>query len=152
MSNIDKTIQDLFSKLQQRKNKVNELKASIAKNWKTNGTFRLLGASSTTNIQTATAAMINEVAVQLCIITNAQSQAAQRLGQEVSFKVQGYSADDWFDDFKKRLAVIDLRAEEEHLVILENRLNQVLSPEQRRAMEVELLSKEFAAIDCPADS
>jgi hypothetical protein len=83
------------------------------------------------------------VATQLCILSGAQEQAAARLGQPVTPKIQGYSADDWFADLKKRLATINLRAEEEQLANLESRLNQVLSPEERRRIEVELLAKEL---------
>jgi superfamily I DNA and RNA helicase len=143
MAEIDTTIQQLFDKLNQRKAKVAELKAQIAKSWKTTGTFRLIGAASSTNIQTASKDSVGEIAVQLCLLDGAQSTAAVRLGQPVQVKIQGYAPDDWFADLRKRLATIDLRSEEEQLATLETRLNQVLSPEERRRIEVEMLAKEL---------
>jgi hypothetical protein len=143
MAEIDTTIQQLFNKLNQRKVKVAELKGCIAKSWKTNGTFRLFGATSSTNIQTAPKDVVGEIAVQVCLLSGAQTQAATQLGQPVQLKIQSYPADDWFADLRKRLATIDLRAEEEQLATLETRLNQVLSPEERRRIEVEMLAKEL---------
>jgi 2-phospho-L-lactate guanylyltransferase (CobY/MobA/RfbA family) len=51
--------------------------------------------------------------------------------------------DDWFNDLNKRLATINIRQEEAELATLEARLNQVLSPEERRRIEVEMLAKEL---------
>jgi hypothetical protein len=145
MAELDQTIQLLFQKLNERKAKVAELKAQIAKSWKTNGTFKMIGATATTNIQTASSFVIEELAVQVCVLSNAQGHAGALLGQPVSVKIQNYTIEDWFADFKKRLATINLRLEEEQLEILEQRLNQVLSPEERRRIEVELLAKELGA-------
>jgi hypothetical protein len=143
MAEIDKTIQQLFDKLNQRKQKVSDLKARVAKAWKTNGTYRMFGAPTPTSIQTASKEVILEIATQLCLLEDAHATAATRLEQPASNKVQGYTFEDWFGDLKKRLAAIDVREEENQLAILESRLNQVLSPEERRRIEVELLSKEI---------
>lgn len=142
MSNIDTTVRELFAKLEQRKAKVAELKAAVAKSWRTNGTFRLFGATSTTNIQTASAETIEECAVHVQLMTFGATSAAARLGRPITQKVAGYSADDWFEDFQKRLAMIGVREEETQLAALETRLNSVLSPEERRRIEVEMLLKE----------
>jgi len=141
MSNIDATIQLLFTKLDERKKKVAALEAEIGKSWKTNGTFRMLGAATTTNIQTSSADTIEECAIQLCVITQAQESASDMLGRKITAKVCGYNVNDWVNDFKKRLATIEVREEKKQLEELEARLNQVLSPEERRRIEVELLTK-----------
>lgn len=143
MSNIDQTIQALFTKLGQRKAKVAELKAQTGKSWKTTGSIRLLGASTPTNIQTASADVVDEVALNLCALDAARIQASARLGREITPKVQGYTLDEWFNDLAKRLATINIRTEEAELATLEARLNQVLSPEERRRIEVEMLAKEL---------
>lgn len=143
MSTIDQTIQSLFAKLAERKAKVTALKGEIAKSWKTNGTFRLFGATSTTNIQTATADTLEEVAAHVVIFANAMAEAATKLSRPDKQKVQGYTPADWFSDLQKRFAAIDIREEERQLEALEARLNQVLSPEERRRIEVELLAKEL---------
>jgi hypothetical protein len=143
MSTLDQTIQALFTKLGERKAKVSELKAQVGKSWKTNGSLRLIGAGTPTNIQTASADVVDEVALNLCMLDIARAQAITRLGRPISEKVQGYTVDDWFSDLSKRLATINIRQEETELATLEARLNQVLSPEERRRIEVEMLAKEL---------
>jgi hypothetical protein len=143
MSTIDQTIQTLFAKLAERKAKVASLKADVAKAWKTTGAFRLIGSTSTTNIQTANVETLEEVATQVIILTDAQDKASAKLSRPSKQKVQNYTIDDWFNDLQKRLAMIDVREEEKQLEALEQRLNSVLSPEERRRIEVELLAKEL---------
>lgn len=143
MSSIDQTIQGLFAKLAERKAKVASLEAEIAKSWKTNGTFRLIGGTSTTNIQTATAETLDEVAAHVVMLANAMSEAGIKLARPSVQKVQGYTSVDWFSDLQKRFAMIDVREEKRQLEALETRLNSVLSPEERRRIEVELLAKEL---------
>ena len=144
MSTIDQTIQMLFAKLGERKAKVKELKAQIDKKWITNGTFRLIGSTSTTNIQTASAEVLLEVASHLELLSSAQAIAAQKLGQTIDRMIQNHGINDWYADFAKRQATISLREEEAQLAQLETRLNSVLSPEERRRIEVELLEKELS--------
>lgn len=141
---IDTTIRTLFDKLNARKTRINELKTQIAKSWKTTCTLRLIGATTPTNVQTASVETVEECAQHLCMIESARRAAAARLDLPVKMVVQGFTIDDWFDDLQKRLAVISIREEEKQLDQLEQRLNQVLSPEERRRLEVELLSRELA--------
>lgn len=143
MSTLDQTIQQLFAKLAERKAKVKELKDGSALKWKTNGTFRLIGSSTTVNIQTAHEPLIEECAVHLSMYENALRSAGEQLGRELKSEFSGFPAADWFADFKKRLATIDLREEEKKLSELEQRLNGVLSPEERRRIEVEMLMKDL---------
>lgn len=140
-TNIDVTIQALFTKLDERKKKVAALEAEIGKSWKTNGSFVGSGGIAAINIQTATAETIENCATQLCLIEGARQEAGELLGRTITTKHGGYSKEDWVSDFKKRLATIDVREEKKQLEALENRLNGVLSPEERRRIEVELLAK-----------
>jgi hypothetical protein len=144
MSTIDDQIRGLFDKLAARKTKIESLQTEIAKSWKTTGTFRLIGAVSPTNIQTANTEQIIDIATNLAIVAEGRSSALNLLGRSLDVvKVQGYSVQDWVDDFKKRLATIDIREEQAQLESIEQRLTQVLSPEERRRIEVELLMKEL---------
>jgi hypothetical protein len=140
---IDAVISQLFAKLAERKASLAELKAAAVKSWKTNGTFRLIGASATTNIQTASQDIIDEVIIHLFILINGRQQASTFLKRAVGVKVYGYSSDDWFSDIEKRIATISIRDEEKELEALETRLNSVLSPEERRRIEVQLLAAEL---------
>lgn len=140
---IDQVVQDLFKKLEERKAKVAELKQAGAKNWRTNCSFVQIGATAPTNVQTATDLVIETLATNLEMITSFRSAAAIALGRPASDKIQGYTYDDWLHDFKKRLAMIEVRVEETKLAELEARLNSVLSPEERRRIEVAMLAAEL---------
>lgn len=139
--NIDSTIQLLFAKLEARKQAIAALKVNIARSWKTNGSFRLIGAPTPTNIQTAPLDIVEEIASHICLLETARQQVADRLGRPVSKTMQGNPISDWFDDLNKRIATISVREEERELADLEARLNQVLSPDERRRIEVEMLLK-----------
>lgn len=145
---IDAQIEALFNKLEQRKSKINELKANIAKGWVTIGSFKTVGALAPTNIQTASQAVVEEIAAHICMISSAMEQASTHLQAPMSKKIQGYTVDEWFQDLNKRLSTIQLREEEAAIAQIEQRLNQVLSPEQRRKIEVEMLARE---LDVPVE-
>jgi hypothetical protein len=142
-TDVDQTIQTLFAKLNERKAKITQLKQDIARSWKTNGAFRLIGATSITNIQTASVETIEEIAVHISMIESSRTTAGERLGRQITANISGFTAAQWFDDLTKRLATIHVREEENQLGLLEARLNQVLSPEERRRIEVELLAKDL---------
>lgn len=141
---IDTTIRELFKKLEERKANVAKLKEQTEQKWKTNATFRLIGATATINIQTAPQPVIDEVVVNLSLMVLGQREAARLLKREFAPKVYGYSVEDWFLDIEKRMATINIRDEETKLAELEARLNSVLSPEERRRIEVALLMQEIS--------
>jgi hypothetical protein len=141
MTTIDDKIQGLFEKLNVRKTNVADLEAKIAKSWITNGSYRLLNVGAPININTASVETILDVVADLTIQRKAREEASQILELEAPKKFNGYSYDNWIDDCKKRLAAINIREEKKQLDDLENRLNTVLSPEERRRIEVENLLK-----------
>lgn len=143
MSNIDQTIQTLFTKVGERKKKVAALETEVAKSWKTNCTFRLIGAVSPTNITTASVEVVEEIATHIVMIERARVAAGAELDRQLSTKIQGYEFSDWFADLNKRFAMINIREEKKQLEDLEKRLNSVLSPEERRRLEVEALARDI---------
>lgn len=143
---IDEQIASMFAKVNERKATCKELRRQIALNWKTNCSFTVFGgqASMPVHIQTASVEMIEVVATSLCLIIQGRTAAEDQLGVKMSTpNIQGYVADDWFSDLKKRLASINIREEEKALEALEARLNGVLSPEARRQLEVAALAKDL---------
>lgn len=140
---IDKTIQELFKKLEERKARVSALKAVIQKSWVTNGTWKVPFTSTVINLQTLPADQLYQVAGHIMDQFEQFSYAQTLLDNEAdrSPKMQGYTRDAWVSDIRKRKATIEIREEETKLAELETRLNSVLSPEERRRIEVELLAK-----------
>ena len=52
-----------------------------------------------------------------------------------------YLVSDWIQDMKTRAAKIQLISEKNELAELESRLQAIVSPEQRRLMELEAIAK-----------
>ena len=141
MDTTDKTVQLLFDKLESRKQEVADLKAEVSKSWKTNGMFPAFGKPVPINIQTASEDTICECAVTLAILERGINDASVLLKRSIPYKNGGYSTKDWVHDFNKRLATIHIREAEAQLADIEARLNQVLSPEERRRAEIERISR-----------
>lgn len=139
---IDKTIQDLFAKLEERKKIVASLRSQTQKGWVTNGTWKVPFTTTVINIQTLPEDQLVLVAGEISDSFGKANAGALLLGYTVE-KIQGYTITEWSSDLRKRKAMIQIRAEEAKLAELEARLNSVLSPEERRRIEVELLAKEL---------
>lgn len=139
MQEIDKTIRLLFDKFDQKKKHVEGLKKQIQSGWKTNGVFQIPG--KLININVATKEEVIEAACWLTVFMDAAPKAEKLLGVDSIAQYGVSSFQNLTHDLKKRLATIDVREQEKQLAELETRLNGVLSPEERRRLEVEALEK-----------
>ena len=64
--------------------------------------------------------------------------------KEAPFKYLGFTYDQWCDDIQTRINGLKIKAKKDELAALESRVNALVSPEQRRAIELEKLVKELA--------
>lgn len=135
--NIDDKIVSLLETLRVKKAEVEHAEAKTKRGWVTNCTFELGWSQIPINIQTASVSRIIECLAYL----NVFSDSAKRLGVEE--KVGGFPFESWKTDFEKRIAVIEIRQKKSDLAALESRLSALISPEIRRAMELELIEKEL---------
>jgi hypothetical protein len=140
---IDVTIRELFRKLDERKAKVAEVRKATQKGWVTNGTWKVPFTATVINIQTLPEDQLYLVAGHIMMTFTADYNGRRIVGGPEEKKVQGYDIDEWSADLRKRKAMIEIRSEEAKLAELETRLNSVLSPEDRRRIEVELLAKDL---------
>lgn len=140
---IDDQIRAMFAKLEERKASVKALQLQIDAKWLTNLSYVPSGATTPINVGTAQLQGIIDLMTDLVLKQEARKKAAAILGIEVDDKINGFDAADWTKDCKKRIASIKVREEERLLQQLEQRLNSVLSPEQRREIEVKLLLKDL---------
>ena len=62
------------------------------------------------------------------------------LGIKKKFKWMGYSVDDWKTDIKSRVAQININTKKKELQVLEERLDKLISTEQRRGLELAEIS------------
>lgn len=143
---IDSKINELFSVVRKQKAEVEAAEKESKQSWKTNCSIVMpFGASETpVNLQTASQGRIKSIVMGLLNHKEYAQEAEIILGLEKSSDYNGFSYDDWIDDCKKRIAVLNIRAKKEKLATLEKRLNDIVSPEQKREMELEAIMKEMS--------
>jgi hypothetical protein len=105
--------------------------------WFTNCVF------NNVNIQTASIATIMELAMSLVTQRSALLEASNLLGIEYKDIFYGYTFTHWIADFKKRISIIEDTEKRNKLQELEERLDKLVSPEQRRIIELEGIIKEL---------
>jgi hypothetical protein len=110
--------------------------------WKTNALFKFNGD---THFNLNTVSDSGKLVVALAHLL-AQSddtvKAAQMLGVAApKFEWFGYSVEDWVDDFKMRISIIDWEAKKAKLDATQTKLSQLVSEEARTEMELESISK-----------
>lgn len=137
---IDEKISSLFKVVQKKKEEVALVEKEQNQSWLTNCSFKGF-AQNHTNIQTATENTIFRLTTELLMFRNTAVEANELLCTKQEIKIDNYSVDEWLQDFKKRIAKIQLASKKAELKNLEDRLNSIVSPEQRRAMELEEITK-----------
>ncbi len=146
MSNaIDLKVTELFNVLNKKKQEFEEAEATSNKKWITNCSFpSVFGTAQPINIQVQPENVLVELLTELLI----HQEYARKASELLSVKPKdinwgGFTIEQWIEDFKTRAAKIQLSTRKNELIQLEKRLDAVVSPEQRRAMELEALAKEL---------
>ncbi len=141
----DDLVMELLKKVQQKKE---EIKAAKKKpNWKTNLSLGRdsNGVHDRVNIQTRTDP--NEIIDWYVFITQKEegfAQAAKELGLSVNLTWHGYPISDWKDDLKTRAAQLSVDQKQKEMEALDKRVNKLVSPDQRREMELQALQQILA--------
>ena len=131
---FDEKIVKMQATLAQKKAELEAMDACSKTSWKTNGVFTLDG--KTVTLMTATEATALEVATRVLWDSKYRQEAAAMLGIVDAAKVQGYAAQDWLDDCKKRVSVLQVKERKAQVDAMQKKLDQLLSPEKRRQMDV----------------
>jgi len=136
---IDDKINKLFAVLTTQQAEVEAAEAATKKSWVTKGSFMLDMVNARVNIQTSTENLLIEIEAALLQKEAFFAQAADNLGLTWDGKWDGYEIKDWRADLHKRAAIIGINAKKAKLAELEKRLNGIVSPEQRREMELKAI-------------
>lgn len=142
MTDIDSKIGQLFAVLNKKKQQVENREKQANRKWKTNCSFSSpINILNPINIQTASQESLVVMLSELLIKDNFTHKACEELGVEYTGKWGSYLVSDWIQDMKTRAAKIQLISEKNELAELESRLQAIVSPEQRRLMELEAIAK-----------
>jgi len=127
--------------------KVEEQKAGLGKkekaSWQTNGIFKF-DSSSFFNLNTINdPGRLVEALAHLIAKEQAFEMACSRLGikEIAAFKWDGYSVDEWENDFKTRIKIVEWDNKKRQLDETKKRLSQLVSEEARTEMELEDIKK-----------
>lgn len=145
MTTIDQKINELFEVVKKQKAEVEAAEKESKQSWRTNCSIVLpFGRDENPiNLQTATQEKVKNIVIGLLKHKEYSAEAEQVLGLEQSTQYNGFSYDDWIADCKKRISVLNIRTKKDKLAVLEKRLNDIVSPEQKRQMELDSIMKDL---------
>ena len=143
----DEKIQKLFDVVQHKKVELEKITKAENRKWITNCSFAWDENNLSTRINLQTVSdpkVIVKALARLQQHSDYEKEAAESLGVEnYKFEWLSYSLDDWAQDFQTRLAKIQSSKKKQELADLENRLNDLVSPELKREMELAIIEKQL---------
>lgn len=144
---MDSQTLELLNRIKSEKE---EIEKAERPNWKTNASFAFFegsqapGLSVITNIKAVTdVRILIMIASHIKIQHDAYHDVAKIMGVTTPFTWCGFSMEDWFEDIKSRINKVNISSKKAKLEALEARANAIISPELRREMELEAISKEL---------
>ena len=138
---IDALVLELFNNVSKKQQEI--AAASERPRWETSCTIGTdSNISNNVNIQTVTD--INKLVDLYALLLAKEDyylRAAKELGVKVVLKWQSYTFEAWKKDFKTRINIIELNNKKAELKELENRLDKLISQDQRRELELAEIQK-----------
>lgn len=143
---VDAMVLELLKKVEEKKQQIGKAERP---SWSTNCSFGFNPEdnNSRVNIQVIRdVSQLVEIHAFLTAKYNAFLESRDKLGianSEAPFKHQGFTFQEWESDIQTRLNALRIKLKKDELAKLEERVNNLVSPEQRRAIELEKLVKEI---------
>lgn len=142
----DTMVLELLKKVEEKKKQIGNAERP---SWITNCSFGFdSNSNNRINIQVVRdLETLVEIHAFLSVKAAAYNASLQILGlssKEAPFKHLGFTYEQWCDDIQTRINGLKIKAKKDELAVLEGRVNALVSPEQRRAIELEKLVKELA--------
>jgi len=139
---VDQAVLTLLVKVEQKKKEIEKAKTRPV--WKTNCTFGRDPSTTQdrTNIQTVRD--VRKLVEIYAFLSNQESElakAAKALGVDFDGTWQTFSISDWKDDLKTRVEMLSIEKKQKELEELDIKVNRLVSPEQRRVMELRALQE-----------
>jgi hypothetical protein len=141
----DEAVLELLKKVEQKRAEIK--KAQKRPQYKTNLTIGYDPETTTGRIMIQTVTDPSKVAGIYAFLIQkeeALNQAYTELGLPPDLTYMGYPIADWKEDLKARAGQLSIEQKKKELDILDKRVNSLVSPEQRREMELAALTAELA--------
>ena len=139
--NTDTKIQELLKKVEEKKSAI---KSAERPQWETNCSFNW-ETGQTTNLHIADVEVLVRILARLVKEEDAYNTAAKLLNISSTFSWYGFSYGQWEKDIRTRLNILQVSKTRKDLTLLENSLNDLMSPElktKKRLEEIENLLKD----------
>jgi cell division protein FtsL len=140
--NIDQAVMDLLVKVQQKKKEIENAKERPV--WRTSCSFGKDPNSTTdrVNIQVVKdPRKLIEIWAFLTSQQNSMLNAANDLGLDFDGMWQNYTFAEWKRDLQTRAGQLRIEKKQKELDDLDARVNALVTPEQRRVMELSVLQQ-----------
>lgn len=141
---LDDRIKLLFEKVQQATDNIEESKKRIKKEWLTKAVFEINGRSF--NLKFAERYDLILRLSEIVTLKTAFDKTLEILNTKDSFKLNGYVFEDVVEDFKKRLADIEMKDKEIELAFLTKQLNAIAPEDVKRERMLKELEERFNQI------
>ena len=148
----DDIVMELLKKVKQKKDEIASAKKKPG--WKTNCSISFESISTRkrsdpvqdrVNIQVErNTRKLTELYVMLLQMEEYHAKATTELGFPEDLTFLAYPIMDWKADLKTRAVQLSIDAKQEEVKALDKRVNSIVSPEQRRAMEIKALTELLA--------
>lgn len=129
---MDQKVKETLAKVSQELAEVIELEKR-SKTWVTTGIVKI-NSDKSSNLKVENKDNLIMFMAHLlekeCFYRSAYKELG--LGEAPDYKHDGYLIDEWKQDIKQRIELIDLRAKKDRLVEAEKKLKGILSEEQKR--------------------
>jgi hypothetical protein len=141
MNEEDKVIQKLFDKAKQKRAAIDKVKRA---EYKTNQIFSWDDTlRNTSNLNIMSIRELTNVLSKLCCERNNWNEANKLLCINTKFEWCNHSFEDWLHDIKNKVDNLNIRTKVKELNVLEAKLDKLISPEMKRKLEIEAISKEL---------
>ncbi len=145
---VDAMVMTLLADVERRKAEITKLSGKPS--WRTNCSFSYTEGSAAGALQLNT---LTDLRVLVSIASflrqrcASYAEAAKELGVEnpPSYQYGGFSYEDWMADLKLRVGKVQINQKQRDLDGLEQRLNLIVSPDQRRRLELKAIQAELAS-------
>lgn len=138
---LDAQVMELFEVVNKRREEIEKDEEALKAKWLTTCSLTLPNRTTPLNIQTAKEDALRTAAIELLTLEDMSVKADTLFGLKVSDKYQGFTYDAWKKDLIRRMTALKLKEKKDELTETEKSLNLIVSPEQRRRLELERITK-----------
>jgi len=137
---VDAAVLGLLKQVEKKKLEIK--KAKKKPQWKTNCTIGYDPESPDGRVNIMTVRSLPKILDLTAFLLQRKQlaeDAAKVLGVDPNFEYMAYLIDEWIDDLKTRAGQLTIEQKQKELEELDKRVNKLVSPDQRREMELEAL-------------